>query len=97
MSPPAAVDCKHEAGVLQPVVNRNKCEGKDDCVAVCPYSVFVVRVLTPEEKAGLGTFARFKAFAHGNRQAFAVRAEDCHACGQCVSACPEKAITLQRR
>jgi len=25
-----------------------------------------------------------------------VRAESCHACGLCVAACPEKAITLAR-
>jgi NAD-dependent dihydropyrimidine dehydrogenase PreA subunit len=33
---------------------------------------------------------------HGGRQAFAERAEQCSACGLCVQACPEQAITLVR-
>jgi NAD-dependent dihydropyrimidine dehydrogenase PreA subunit len=37
-----------------------------------------------------------KAAVHGNRQAFAVRADACHACGRCVAACPEHAIRLVR-
>jgi len=39
---------------------------------------------------------RLKVFAHGGRQAFAVRADACHACGLCV-ACPERAIQLVPR
>ena len=92
-----APDCKHEAGVLRPVIDRQRCEGKDDCVRVCPYGVFEVRQVTPEEKASLGPLFRFKLWVHGNRQAFAIHEDDCHACGLCVTACPEKAITLQRR
>jgi NAD-dependent dihydropyrimidine dehydrogenase PreA subunit len=79
-----------------PVINRSRCEGKADCVRVCPYQVFEIRTLTAGQKSSLPFFARFKALAHGNRQAFAVGAERCHACGQCVAACPEEAITLTR-
>jgi NAD-dependent dihydropyrimidine dehydrogenase PreA subunit len=43
----------------------------------------------------LGWFARAKLLVHGGRQAFAVRAGDCHACGLCVKACPERAIHLE--
>jgi NAD-dependent dihydropyrimidine dehydrogenase PreA subunit len=39
---------------------------------------------------------RLKALAHGGKQAFAVSAEACHACGLCVKACPENAIRLVR-
>ena len=40
-SEPAAspAECK-EAGRLVPVIDRHRCEGKEDCVRVCPYHVF---------------------------------------------------------
>ena len=87
--------CK-EQGLLAPVIDRNRCEGKEDCVRVCPYDVFAIRVLSREERARLSFKGRMKALFHGNRQAFAVRAEACHACGECVEACPEGAIKLAR-
>jgi 4Fe-4S ferredoxin len=92
-----AQPCKQPPGLFEPVVNRSKCEGKEDCVRVCPYQVFEIRDLTAEQKRQLSFIARMKAMAHGNRQAFAVGADSCHACGLCVAACPEDAITLTRR
>jgi len=89
-------DCKHEPGALAPVIDRKRCEGKRDCVEVCPYDVFELRALTEAEKLPLGRLGRFKLRVHGGQQAFAVRADACHGCGLCVTACPEKAITLQR-
>ena len=86
-------DCK-EAGRLMPVIDRNRCEAKAECVEVCPYHVFELGVLGTEARAALSLKGRIKGFVHGYRQAFAVRAEECHACGQCVTACPEKAIKL---
>jgi 4Fe-4S ferredoxin len=83
--------------VLAPVIDRNRCEGKADCVRVCPHDVFEIRTLAANERAGLSLVGRLKAWAHGNRQAFAVRAADCHACGACVTACPEHAIKLMVR
>ncbi len=88
--------CKHDAGVVRPVIDRNRCEGKEDCVRVCPYSVFEIAVIGAAEKQGMSPLGRVKAFFHGGRQAFAVRADDCHGCGLCVAKCPEKAIKLQR-
>jgi 4Fe-4S ferredoxin len=88
-------DCK-EPGLLRPIIDRNRCEGKEDCVRVCPYGVFDMGKLSAEQRAELSFVGRLKAFAHGNRQAFAVRTEQCHACGLCVTACPEKAIKLAR-
>jgi NAD-dependent dihydropyrimidine dehydrogenase PreA subunit len=93
---PAHTDCKQSAGAIVPQVDRNRCEGKEDCIQVCPYDVFEIRVLQAPERAKLSLKGRVKAFAHGYRQAFAVRAEACHACGLCVKACPERAITLTR-
>lgn len=87
--------CKAPAGTVVPVVNPNRCEAKADCVAVCPYNVFEVRALTPDELSSLSFLSRIRVRVHGGRQAFAVRADACHACGKCVSACPERAISLQ--
>ncbi len=88
--------CNQSPGIVMPVIDRTRCEGKEDCVRVCPYDVFEIRTLTREERGGLPFMARVKAMAHGNRQAFAVRAELCHSCGLCVAACPEHAIRLSR-
>jgi NAD-dependent dihydropyrimidine dehydrogenase PreA subunit len=94
-APAAEAACK-QPGVLVPVIDRNRCEGKQDCVRVCPYQVFEMGTLAPEQRAALSFVGRMKAMFHGNRQAFAVRAELCHACGKCVEACPERAIKLVR-
>lgn len=91
--PPGAEACK-DAGRVVPVINQNRCEAKADCVRVCPYDVFEIRVLTPGERRGLSWAGRIKTWAHGNRQAFPVRPDACHACGLCVTACPERAIRL---
>jgi 4Fe-4S ferredoxin len=89
-------DCKQRQGQFAPHIDRNRCEGKEDCVRVCPYEVFEIAVVPQAERAKLSLKGRLKAFAHGYQQAFAVRAEACHACGLCVKACPERAITLVR-
>jgi 4Fe-4S ferredoxin len=96
MSASEPVDCKQAAGVLAPVIDRNRCEGKADCVRVCPYDVFEIGVLPATERRALTIVGRMKAFFHGGKQAFAVRADQCHACGLCVTACPEHAIKLAR-
>ncbi|MDZ5648526.1 ferredoxin family protein [Nitrospirillum sp. BR 11828] len=88
--------CKQDPGVIVPHINRNRCEGKDDCVRVCPYDVFEIGVLPEAERRDLSLGGRIKGFFHGYHQAFAVRADQCRACGLCVAACPEHAITLTR-
>lgn len=80
--------------MVAPRVDRNRCEGKQDCVRVCPYDVFEIRTLSGEDRASLSLLGRLKAWAHGNKQAFAVRPEACHACQLCVEACPENALAL---
>lgn len=88
-----AVECK-EPGRVVPRINPNKCEAKGDCVRVCPYDVFEIRTLTPDERGALSFVGKIKMWAHGNRQAFVTKPDACHACGLCVTACPERAITL---
>lgn len=88
--------CKQPAGKFAPDINRNRCEGKGDCVEVCPKNVFVLGVLPEAERNGLSWIGKLKGFTHGWKQAFMPNVQSCEACGLCVSACPEKAITLTR-
>lgn len=87
-------DCPGEPGKVAPVVDRNRCEAKGDCLRVCPYDVFELRALTPAEKRGQSWLGRLKTWAHGGRQAFVVQPEACHACRLCIDACPEDALQL---
>jgi 4Fe-4S ferredoxin len=89
-------DCRFEPGVMVPVIDPMRCEAKGPCVPICPYDVLVIRTVTPEEKAGLPWIGRFKLLVHGGKQAFVLDAEACRGCGLCVTACPEKAIKLQK-
>ncbi len=86
--------CAAPAASFVPVVDRARCEGKKDCIEVCPYGVFEVRRLSDDEHATLSFFARLKSNAHGRMSAYTPHANACQACGLCVVACPEKAITL---
>jgi 4Fe-4S ferredoxin len=88
-------DCKRSPGEVAPVIDLARCEGKSDCLRVCPYGVFEVRVATGTERKGLGLLAQLKSAAHGHKKAFAINPDQCHACGLCVQACPEKAIRLK--
>lgn len=86
----------HADTVLVPVVDRNRCEGKNDCVEVCPFDVFEVRRIDDDDFAALSFIGRLKSRAHGRKTAYTPNASACQACGLCVVSCPEKAITLQR-
>jgi NAD-dependent dihydropyrimidine dehydrogenase PreA subunit len=96
MPGPDSAECRSAPGELAPVVDRSKCEGKADCVEVCPYDVFEVRRMVDADFARLGLLAKLKSIAHGRKTAYSPRASACQSCGKCVAACPEKAIRLAR-
>lgn len=87
-------NCKHQPEVFKPLIDRNRCEGKAECVQACPYNVFVIDTLPKEQRNSLSLMGKLKGFGHKWQQAFTPNAELCQACGLCVVACPEKAIKL---
>ena len=89
-------DCKYPPGVIGPVIDRNRCEGKAECVKVCPTNVFVVGTLPHSQRINLKFSGRIKGFVHKWQQALLVNPSACEGCGKCVASCPEQAITLAR-
>lgn len=87
--------CREAPGKVAPFVDRNRCEGKEDCVRVCPYDVFEIRKLAPEDRSSLSASGKLKAWLHGWKQSHVVNPGNCHACRLCIEACPEKALELR--
>jgi NAD-dependent dihydropyrimidine dehydrogenase PreA subunit len=97
MKTSATENCKQEPGVIVPVINLKRCEGKSDCVVVCPENVFEVRKIDHADYEELNLLHKLKLRVHGMKVAYATNADACKSCGLCVSACPEKAITLVKK
>jgi NAD-dependent dihydropyrimidine dehydrogenase PreA subunit len=87
--------CRAKPKSHEPVIDRGRCEGKADCVVVCPYGVFEVRRIADEDFQALSFLGRLKSRVHGRLSAYTPRADACQACGLCVAACPEHAIQLE--
>src|SRR5690554_4561835 len=85
---------KAAPGAYRPQVHRGRCEGKAECVAVCPYDVFEVRRIDDADFKALSFVGRLKSRVHGKLTAYTPNADACQACALCVASCPEKAITL---
>jgi len=86
--------CNAPAGKWAPVIDHGRCEGKSDCVLVCPNDVFEVRRIDDGDFARLRPVAKLRVLAHRRQTAYAANADACRACGLCVVACPEHAVTL---
>jgi NAD-dependent dihydropyrimidine dehydrogenase PreA subunit len=90
-------DCGAAPGAYAITVDHRRCEGKGDCVEVCPHGVFEVRRIDDADYAALSLLGKLRSLAHGRRTAYAPRVDACRACGLCVVACPESALALVRR
>lgn len=88
--------CRAEPGTWAVSVDVRRCEGKGDCVVVCPYDVFEVAPIEDAVYAALPLLIRIKLRVHGKRTAYVRRPEACRACGLCVVACPERAVALTK-
>jgi len=94
--PRQASGCKQPPGVIVPAVDLKRCEGKGDCLVVCPEDVFEIRRIDDADYQSLGVLNKLKLRVHGMHVAYTPNADACRACGLCVTACPEHAITLVR-
>ena len=89
-------DRRQSPGQIAPLVDFGSCEGKGDCVRVCPENVFELRRIDSADYAHLPVLNRIKLRVHGMQVAYTPNADACRGCSLCVSACPERAITLRK-
>lgn len=88
--------CNAEPGTWVPIVDHARCEGKRACAVVCPHDVFQIRRIDDADFRRLPLPAKLKVVAHRRQTAYTPNSDACRACGLCVVACPENALTLVR-
>jgi 4Fe-4S ferredoxin len=86
--------CEEQPGRLMPVVDFNKCEAQGPCIMECPHDVFDLKAISQEQYEKLTFAGKLKTSFHGREKAHVIKPNQCHACGLCVTGCPEKAIKL---
>lgn len=56
-------------GVVRPIVDPARCEGKAACLPVCPVGVFEIVRIPASVYMDLPLFAKFKIWVHGMKTA----------------------------
>ena len=68
--------CAAPAATYAPVIDHARCEGKRDCIDVCPNDVFEVRRIDEADYDALGRMARLKVRTHGMLSAYTPNADN---------------------
>jgi len=72
-----AASCKQPPAAIRPVVDLERCEGKGDCVRVCPEDVFRVRRIEDADYARLSLMHKLKQRVHGMQVAHTPNVDAC--------------------
>jgi NAD-dependent dihydropyrimidine dehydrogenase PreA subunit len=59
---------KQPRGRFMPHIDRNRCEGKGDCIAVCPFNVFSIGKLAAADRQAQGHGAWLGTGLHAERR-----------------------------
>jgi NAD-dependent dihydropyrimidine dehydrogenase PreA subunit len=91
---PSPADWTRSTGRSGRHLDRQRRQAERDCTDVCPNDVFEIRRIEPDDFGTLGLTAKVKVIAHRRLTAYTPNADACRACGLCVVARPEDAISL---